>query len=356
MSYIPPPSPPRNPEEALSAYARERSLLNHSPTPSINSETYLLKSNEKHRSLDTTSTYSRGTPAPLASLAPPNRSLSRPASPALSHASSFSSIWSRGSYSQSPVGSPQYPHAQLHHQQVLPNPFTDPIPRHTSPLSQASMYSFRSDGSHNRSEHHAQFPRNLVLGSSLPPVHHVGSTFPPPPYVERRPIPQQSPHSFTPPFTPNSPGYLVVPGTPISLRPAVQANIPLRKHTASPGFQSVHSMTASMYSPSRSASFSTSRVPSPALGLPSSPRPVAFPPTPTTPVAQIRRFGSESNIMFEAQHQGSRTPSLDLPKALVVVPPSGQPNWVAAKSDRNVDFKQWKEAVLGAAAGGQVVR
>ncbi|KAF9456528.1 hypothetical protein BDZ94DRAFT_352575 [Collybia nuda] len=360
MSYIPPSVPLPNPEDALSA-SRERSSLNRSPTPSINSETYLM-SVEKHRSTDSSSFYCCGPYTSLASLVPTNRLQPHPPSLDLPYASSLHSTWSQKSHSQSPIAPTRPSHESLHPQQVLSNPFTDPVPRHTSPLSQASVSSSRSESSNRKYTYVGQFPRIIGTNSPFPRVYHINSTLPPP-YKEERRAPYWPQYSFSSPLTPDSPGNLVVPSTPISLRPAVPANIPFRKCMTSPGYQSVHSMAASMHSPSRSISFSTSRIPSPVLppapGLPSSPRPVMIPLT-TTPrikgVAQIRRFGSDSNIAFNAQHQSSGTRDMVVPSALRVKLPDGRLSWVSRKSDRNVDLKQWKEAVLGAASGGQVRR
>jgi hypothetical protein len=328
MSYVPHPPPPPSPEAALSDYARERTLLNHSPTPSAESQTYLLKSDERHQSLDTF--YCRGPHTSVASIAPSKGSLHngssyqvpkdhhlRPSSPALSHMSSSSSTWSRSIHSQSPLASPQYPHTQPLTQPILPNPFTDPIPRQVSPLSQASIVSSKNDGYTHGYEQRSGFPKPYILGSTLPHVNHNGPAFPPPPYVQMRQVAYQPLHSYGPPSTPSTPGHLTVPGTPMSLRPAVQAHVSPRQYTSSPAPPSLHPIVASLYTPSRSASFSTTRtqspLPSPAFGLPASPRPAALPYTPAASrsqgFAQIRRYGSE-NMNIAAQSQGPRAPGM----------------------------------------------
>jgi len=351
MSYVPPPQPPPNPEAALLSHIEKRSMIGHSPTSSTSSETWLLKPDGRRKSLDTfycqglfrTSSYG------ASSLSSHQVSVNdRSSSPVLSHLSKSSSMSSSRRHAQSPSNS--YPSA---HQQIMPNPFADPISRYTSPMSVFSVNS--SNHNYTRSsEEQPSFIHPYPRSVSLTYDNHRGPVFPPPPYAEpgRYAVPrtQQVIRSASP----DSITYSAVSNTPLALRPAT----PSRGQTASPGIYSVRSMSASLHTPSRSASYSTSRAPSPlslaSPGLPASPRPAALLSLPkTNGVAQIRRYDSEPDLNLMAHYTGPVSTTLHTKLPSDALPPRspGLPDWVATKSNRIVDFRQWRQNVLGAANG-----
>jgi len=146
----------------------------------------------------------------------------------------------------------------------------------------------------------------------------------------------------------------------MSLRPSVQANVPSRGYTTSPGTHSVHSVTVSLHTPFRKGSYAAmSRSPSAfstaSQGLPSSPRPV----TPSS----LQLPSTFQGITSAQRHSPALYPGVAARNHVKMVSdlcgrssPDSTPNqrlempdWVATRSDRPVDFKQWRKNVLEAA-------
>lgn len=353
MSYVPLPPPPPNPESVLSDIKRS-----HSPTPSANSETWLLKSNgNKRKSINSVQSHGSSFIQPynpsLRSNSPRTRSPSitnqqqigmyRSNTPSSLH-SSASSISLDGRGPREAVLPYSRPLASLPPARGLPNPFTDPVSRQPSLLSEVS---FSSSGNSVYGPGYREQPYPLASPyqstTSLNFGNNVSQGFPPPPYGVRS-YPTR-PH--TPAFNPGSPnpgsplsaGYLTVPGTPMALRPAVQ-NSPPREYTASPGVYSVHSMAASLHTPSRNGTPSRSGSYS---GLPASPR-LSPPPRMASAargIQEIRRYGSSPDLhtmTFGAPPNSTHTrPGSATPPGSAR---AGTPDWVTHQPSRPIDTRQ----------------
>jgi len=266
MSYIPLPSPPSNPEDALL-----ESKKSQSPRLSGSSQ-MSLKQDSKNRRYN--SPYGSFVQSPQTSLSLlhgtfegslRSRTISshqhemyRSGTPASTYSSAPSSITvTMANERSTPFISP----VRLPSSQTLPNPFLDATSSRSSPFSMAT--SAKVD---DRDTGRFQAPGFLPQYS-----YQSSKPYNPPSYVDKESLPAT-------PVTAFLPNYLIVPGTPLSLRPAVRPALPPRELTASPSIWSVHSINGSLHlDGTGSRSPTTSPMP---LGLPASPRVVklALPP------------------------------------------------------------------------------
>ncbi|RDB21274.1 hypothetical protein Hypma_011511 [Hypsizygus marmoreus] len=351
MSYVPPPPPPWNPESVLSDGKRS-----HSAAPSTESATWLLKPESvKRASSDSAYTHSTFIQSyhrsldrsPSASLKSPSLNSERQFG--VHRSGSRASFYSSASSSMPSAHGTRitastsflprkYAHPSL--QQLLPNPFLDPLSRHPSPMSEASVSTSQSDGLIYDARHRPRLlPPSRAM--SLTGVGQHNKAFPPPPYMDRG-YGAVSPHRT----------HLTVPSTPMSLRPSVQRNPLPREFTASPTSVSVRSMAASLHTPSRSGSYSVSPVSGPIFrgspGLPASPRRVALSPTPNAHFNDISRYGTQ--VLNERPGIPFRPIAVSQATGRVRQEHTdARPEWVAQKTDRTMDFKQWRQDVLQAA-------
>ncbi|KAF8894556.1 hypothetical protein BD779DRAFT_1669044 [Infundibulicybe gibba] len=301
ISHVPRPVR-SNPEAALIVDVEKSTpSTGHSPASSTDSRSWLLNRDEKrlsHAGSDYSETSWIGSylaPSRSASIASRqttfshgNRSLIyRPDTPGSIYSATASSV--RGMRSpydpyfmgrpgpQSPWPQP-HPHQTRDHNSLFPNPFADPVQRYGSPMSVYSGRSTKSEGiGYGYGYGYGHGPRSAKSmltrperALSLTFSSKGGNHMPPPPYMDR---PQLA--SSANPFT--DPAH-IPPGTPLSLRPAVQMNSAQDSPT-SPGTRSIHSMAATIFSraPSRAESRFSPPPPVPPLptasrGLPSSPR------------------------------------------------------------------------------------
>jgi len=351
MSYIPMPPPRPNPEAALSDTKSPRST-----TPSriwfLNAEKRLSKGSASSfiQPLSANPSLHRSPNPSVKSLSVSSRQygIYRPNSPASFYSSASSSISSVRGHRGAP--SSLYPptSVQAPASQPFPNPLVDPVFRKPSPLSESI-----TGANYNQDSSRPHIPIATPPAIALP--YGSGQVFPPSPYTDKRFLIRS--HAGPPgmPGSPFSPGHLMVPGTPVSLRPSVQSSSPPREYTASPAMQSVRSMAASLHT---SSSFTGSPAMSPrSLGLPASPRVAVVPPLPHaasggSSVGEIRRYASvPTSLNAMAAHQAFRGVTLtpDFATPSTDINSHGVPESVTYRSDGRADFGQWRKYVLEAA-------
>ncbi|TFK42682.1 hypothetical protein BDQ12DRAFT_676621 [Crucibulum laeve] len=382
MVHIPLPTPAVHPESIITENSTVRAEKGgHSSNSSVASDSWLLKRDEKRHSLN--SVYSQRSfietyvPPPSRNMTPALRSPSitsgqrvrigesygvyRPDTPQSLYSPTTSSI-SRASTPAQSVFRQHMEHSMMPTHRTLasapapgvqlPNPFAEPLSRHGTPASMLSMQSARSEpyyGQAYRPPQNIFFGHDRSLSSPLTsPRHYLPSSVPPPYMGSNYNSRSQSVDRSLVSFPPMTPGLLTVPGTPMSLRPSVRAGNFENGRAPSPGAQS---LSASVHSLGRNDSMiSVPRSPSSAsisspLGLPSTPRSAVLAAHPRLPLkspgmteaSQIRRYGSVPNL---------GPPNNRMEVTNTTPAPIGTPNWLGAKVNHPVDFRQWKQDVV----------
>ncbi|KAL0947020.1 hypothetical protein HGRIS_013164 [Hohenbuehelia grisea] len=278
------------------------------------------------------------------------------------------SVSSPGPYSaQLPPASPANSIRKLP-PRPLPNPFSDPMSRSSSPMS------VRSYGSSVSEAHgYGYGERKLSIPVNDP---RFGSPFdairfpPPPPYAretsqQSQPQPQMPyPRMIPSPLLPDpyskdqSPGFLSVPNTPFMVRDPVRPNVPSRSYAATPGAHSIHSSMGSLHGhgsdrgggrsvpplllPQQQFHSAVSPPVTALLPLPSGMTPY----TPSSPYSDTRREyfpgGFDGPMMHNPWHGGEYGYYPAPQEQRNPTPPN-------VPVDVTVDLHQWQTDVMGAA-------